>query len=227
MSQKRKYFIKTGDVFGRLTVIGEAAPQNGARRVLCRCSCGKEKIVYISNLVRGKTRSCGCAAHEATSKRFKKHGLAWDENGKMRPLYGVWLAMKRRCYNKNDKSYTRYGGRGIRVCDQWRNNFLPFYDWAMKNGYKPGLTIERINNSGNYSPENCTWADRTTQARNRRTNHILHYEGKDYTLAEISQLCGLKYSTILSRLLRGWSIKDAIEKPLDKRGGHNCLNSNR
>ena len=113
MPQKRKYFVKTGDVFGRLTVIGEAATQNGSRRVLCRCSCGKEKVVHVSNLARGKTKSCGCAAHEATSKRLKKHGLAWLENGKMFPFYGVWLAMKRRCYNKNDKSYPRYGGRGI------------------------------------------------------------------------------------------------------------------
>ncbi len=226
MARKRKHFANKGDVFGRLTVIGETAPKAGARRVLCKCDCGKEKTVYISNLTTGKTKSCGCAARETTSKRVKKHGLAWDVNGKMRPLYGVWLAMKRRCYNKNDKSYPQYGGRGICVCHQWRNDYLSFHNWATESGYGPGLTLERTDNFGNYSPENCTWADRTTQARNRRTNHIIHYKGANYTLAEISQLCGLKHSTILSRLSRGWSIKDAIEKPLDNRGGHNCLNSN-
>ncbi len=161
------------------------------------------------------------------NKRRSKHGLSWDENGKMLNLYGRWLKMKSRCYNPNHKSYHIYGGRGITVCDAWRDDYLVFHKWAMANGYKPGLSIERKDNMAGYSPQNCTWVSRTAQANNRRSNHIINYKGNDYTLAQINKKYGLKHGTVIGRLSRGWSIEDAIERPLDNRGGHNCLSSNR
>jgi len=225
MAQPRKHFVNVGDVYGRLTVIGEAAQEDNSNYARCKCSCGKVRDFLIRNITTGKSRSCGCAWREAASNRLKKHGLSWGENGKMNRLYKIWLDMKERCYNSKNSSFKRYGGRGVTVCDEWRNDYSAFHEWALRNGYKPGLTIERVNNDGDYCPENCVWADRRAQARNRSTNHILKYRGKNYTLAEASELSGLDHSTLIGRLSRGWSVKDAIEKPLDNRGGHNCLSS--
>lgn len=226
MPQARKHFADVGDVYGHWTVIEPATMKEGVRHVKCRCKCGTERSVLLVNLVKGKSKSCGCLARKLKSERIKKHGLAWDKDGKMRPLYGVWLAMKSRCCNVKSKSYPRYGGRGIRVCREWEESYSLFHKWALQSGYNKGLTIERVNNEGNYEPDNCTWADRKTQANNRRTNHVLLYKGKEYALAQLCRKFGLKHSTILGRLSRGWSLEDAVEKPLDSRGGHNCLSLN-
>ncbi len=227
MPQKRKHFANIGDIYGAWTVVEHAPSKGGHKYVTCRCECGTKKSVHLSNLARGKTKSCGCLARKLTSKRLTTHGLAWIKKGKMRPLYGVWLAMKGRCCNPKNKSYSRYGGRGIRICKEWEESYSLFHKWAMKNGYKKGLTIERIDNGGNYEPANCTWSDRITQANNRRTNHILIYKAKEYTLAQLCRKFGLKYSNILYRLSQGWSLEDAVRKPLNNRGDHNCLSLNR
>jgi len=148
-----------------------------------------------------------------------KHGLVWNSDGKMRPVYTLWLNMKNRCRNKKLYSYQHYGKRGIKVCEEWKDNYLAFHKWAMDTGYKKGLTIERIDNDKGYSPDNCKWATRKEQANNRRSNRIINYNGGKYTLSKLAEKIGMNYGTLFCRLERGWSIKDAVGLPLDNRGG--------
>ena len=142
-----------------------------------------------------------------------KHGLHGTR------IYNIFNGMKGRCYCKEHFAYESYGGRGITVCDEWRNSFQAFYDWAMSNGYRDDLTLDRINNDGNYEPLNCRWITMKEQCSNRRNNHLLTYKGETKTLTEWAELYGKSYVALFMRLKRGWSIEKAIETPL--RGGGN------
>lgn len=155
----------TGQRFGRLVVLGEYQPPQKEvhSQWVCQCDCGNKTIVRGSSLTYGATRSCGCLRDE-TAKKPRKHG------GSRTKLYAVWVAMKNRCKNEKDMHYSNYGGRGIFVCDEWDSSFEAFRDWALANGYREGLSIDRIDNDGPYSVENCIWTDKHTQAVNRRTH---------------------------------------------------------
>lgn len=118
--------------------------------------------------------------------------------------------MKRRCDNKNVKAYADYGGRGIRVCDDWSNSYVAFMEWALSNGYKETLSIDRIDNNGNYEPSNCRWVDMTTQANNRRSNVIYTYNGETHNIAEWADITGITYKTLHYRLSHGWDIGRAL-----------------
>lgn len=118
--------------------------------------------------------------------------------------------MKARCYNKNHKNYSDYGGRGVYVCDDWKNDFAKFYKWATNNGYMDGLTIERNDVNGAYCPENCCWVTRIAQANNRRNSISILYQGKAYTLLELSNLTGIPYSTLYNRFKKNYSIEKMI-----------------
>jgi hypothetical protein len=207
----------TGKRFGRLVAIrlDHVKEQNHGSPLqywLCRCDCGNEKVVLKYALGKS-TFSCGCYLKEEASKRASRHG------GANTNLYKRWSSMKERCFRKTHVHYKNYGGRGITVCDEWKNSFEAFRDWALNNGYEKGLQLDRIDNDGNYEPSNCRWATRTRQANNRRTNKYIEHNGERLTFAEWSQRLGASTNIVDKRMLEGWSEIDAITiKP--HRGPH-------
>lgn len=188
------------------TVIGNAPDRNGRKMVLCRCDCGTIKEVRYDGIKCGSTKSCGCLR----KRKITTHGMTNTR------LYNIWHKMKERCYNRNHVHYHNYGGRGIAVCDQWKNNFQNFYNWAMHNGYSDNLTIDRKDDDGNYTPENCRWATPMEQQNNLRNNRIICAMGKSQSIARWSAEMSIPYSTIYSRLCGGWNEEDAIITPIDK-----------
>ena len=126
-------------------------------------------------------------------------------------LYRIWSNMKNRCTNPNADNYSFYGGRGIKVCDEWRDDFIPFRDWAMANGYAVNLTLDRIDNDGNYEPSNCRWETHLHQCNNTRRNHLITFRGETHTIAEWSRIVGMNVDT-LERRINGyrWSIEKAL-----------------
>lgn len=194
----------TGHRYGRLTVIERVGKNNtGQTTWKCVCDCGKEIIVVGARMRFGSVKSCGCLQREMASLANKTHGMTKSK------LHVDWRAMRKRCFCKNDKAYKDYGGRGITVCDEW-NDFMAFYEWSMNNGYSEELSLDRIDNDGNYCPENCRWTDSITQGNNKRNNFRVEYNGETKTLAEWSRITGIGSSTIKSRIISGWSIEDAL-----------------
>lgn len=152
-----------GLVSGLLTVIGIAVSDSrGRKKVLARCVCGNEKIIQLYSIKSGNTKSCGCERIAATKRANSTHGLS------KHPLHKVWEAMKRRCSSASDKSFKHYGGRGISVCAEWRNNYMAFHEFALSNGYVHGLEIDRKDNDGNYEPSNVRFVTPRQNCRNRR-----------------------------------------------------------
>ncbi len=214
--------VYIGKVYGRLTVV-EALHIGNQWRWRCRCECGNERIVAPMKLFSGHTISCGCARADRmktyTDIYRRKHG----DTGKR--LYYILSGMKRRCYNPSDKDYHNYGGRGIRICDEWRNDYSSFKEWALSHGYKDNLTIERIDVNGDYCPENCKWIPHGEQSLNTRANFHVIYHGKDYVFAQLCKEKGIKYYSTYNRInVHGWSVEEAVDyKPLligkNHRGG--------
>lgn len=209
-----KFIDLTGRRFGRLTVIGKAesyvAPSGRKyTKWLCKCECGNEISVYSDNLRHGKTKSCGCFCKEYMSKIYSKHGMARTR------IYREWTGIKTRCNNPNDKRYKDYGGRGIVMCDEWKNSFEAFRDWAMANGYRDDLTIERKDVNGNYCPENCCWITLAEQERNRRdTLRVKDAKGNDVCAISIAEENGISAKTLHSRLSKGWDLDKATSNPI-------------
>ena len=210
----------SGKTFGRLTVVKQLPTVYTARgsrtRWLCKCSCGNELEVDAYSLRSGHTQSCGCLQSEIAAKRIaertKTHGQSKSK------LFKIWMSMRNRCSYPNTRYYKDYGGRGIRVCDEWENSFESFRKWALQTGYdenapKGQYTIERINVDGNYCPENCKWATTKEQANNKRNTLYLTFNGITQSAAMWADEYGLKHTTLYERLRKGWSIEDAITRP--------------
>ena len=193
----------TGERYGRLLVISKTDKRRNKGVVWeCKCDCGNTCERTTGELNAGRRLSCGCIRTGAMG--------AW--HGKKRErLYITWCDMIQRCYDRNLSAFARYGGRGIKVCAEWRHNYPAFREWAKKNGYADNLTIDRIDNNGNCSPDNCRWADLKTQGRNKSNNWNITFMGKTRTLAEWAEITGLKANCIGMRLKKyGWSVERAL-----------------
>lgn len=194
-----------GDKYGKLTVVSSAGSRGGHVYWNCLCECGNEKVVRGSHLLSGNVKSCGCIPAHRT------HGKCHTR------LYGVWNNMILRCHNPNNPEYPRYGGRGIAVCDEWRRDFMTFYTWAMAAGYdetapRGRYTVERKDNDGPYSPDNCTLATIKTQSNNTRRNRFITYKGETKTLSQWARHLGINQSTLSRRILSGWPVEKAFCK---------------
>lgn len=191
----------TGKTFGYLKVICRSTDTgNGKKTVVkytCQCVCGKVIDVKSDSLLSGHTSSCGC-------KKIK-HGLSHKER-----LYNIWKCMRQRCNNPNNPSYPYYGGKGVKICPQW-NEYIGFREWALSAGYADNLSIDRIDCNGNYCPENCRWVDDKTQMNNQTRNHMILYNGEEYTMSQLAGKFNLSYSAMQHRVERGWDL-DRIEK---------------
>lgn len=198
--------------FGRLTVLERKQDHylpcgQHYDSWLCKCSCGNIKTVSGRHLRMNEVQSCGCLNEEVKFKHGQSHTK----------LHNIWLNIKARCTNERNKNYNNYGGRGIKVCDEWigKNGFINFYNWSYENGYKEGLSIDRINNDGNYCPENCRWVTMKVQANNTRKNRYITYNGERRTLSEWSEITGISAYVLQNRLSKlGWSVERAMtEEP--------------
>lgn len=199
-----------GQRFGKLTVLEKAGKQGTSQLWLCRCDCGNLVKVRANGLVRMGRDSCGCETRKKISQARFLHG---ETNS---ALYSVWRGMKKRCLVQTSIGYKNYGGRGIRICDEWKDDYLAFRNWALNNGYKQGLTIDRINNNGNYEPSNCRFTDYKKQANNRRSNRLLSVNGETKTIQEWADIMGVQRSLIANRKRMGWSDYDAVMRKTRK-----------
>lgn len=199
----------TGQKFGRWTVINRA-PNNRANNTMwwCACECGTERAVTGDDLKSGKSFSCGCKRSETTAFRNRRH------DGCGTRLYRIWTGMKERCYAKSQDGYKNYGLRGITVCDEWKDNFSAFRNWALSHGYQDQLTLERKDVNGNYCPDNCTWIPKTMQPRNTRASHVIEIDGKRQCLTAWVEEVGIGMSTFYYRVAHGMDEAEAILTPV-------------
>lgn len=193
----------TGKRFGRLTVLERMEDGDRRAKWLCKCDCGRIKIVASTNLIQGNTVSCGCLNRENQTT----HGKSKTR------LYRIYNNMKNRCYNSNVKAFPDYGGRGIKVCDEWLADFMNFYNWAMTNGYDDTKSIDRIDNDGSYEPSNCRWVGLKAQQNNKRSNIMLEYKGKTKTVAEWADEVGIPRGIVYDRIKKGWTTEEALTTP--------------
>lgn len=204
----------TGKRFGKLTVIKKHNQDKwGGWNWLCMCDCGNETVVSGVHLRGMKTKSCGCSRKESKNFSHKMTGSR---------IYSIWQAMKSRCYYEKSKAFKHYGGRGIKVCDEWKNSFIRFYEWSMKNGYDENAergqcTIDRIDVNGNYEPNNCRWATIKQQANNTRRNHFIEYNGKTQTVSEWANELGVEPDSIFNRLQKGFTEEEALTLKFNER----------
>lgn len=188
-----------GETFGRWAVLGEAPRETYQRMVLCRCACGVERVVRVSHLKSGGSKSCGCIHSQF------KHGHG--KRGCRTKTFKAWVSMRRRCLEINNKSFPNYGGRGITVSERWAD-FTAFLDDMGE--CPPGGQIDRIDNNGNYEPGNCRWLSSKENNRNKSNNKIISYEGKSMSVAGWAEHLGCKPQLIYDRLQRGWDVGRAF-----------------
>lgn len=203
-----KFIDIVGNRYNNLVVVERLPNIKGGITVWkCLCDCGNYTIVRGHNLKNGAVKSCGCLKN--TTKPSLKHNMSNTR------IYREWANMKRRCYTPSIKSYKDYGGRGITVCNEWKESFESFMKWALNNGYADNLTIERKDTNGNYCPENCEWIPLNQQQKNRRNCRLINYNGQTMTLTEWCKKLNLPFNRIHYRLYSlGWSFERAISEPV-------------
>lgn len=202
-----KFEDLTGKRFGRLTVIKRApnSPASPSTRWHCVCDCGNETISYGTQLKNGSTKSCGCYGREKQILSAVKHG------GRNTRLYHIWAMMKQRTENPKHTAYKNYGACGVKVCKMWHDDFAAFREWAYAAGYRDELTIDRIDNNGDYEPENCRWVDRTDQNRNQRQNVQLEYGGKKQLMTDWAKEIGISEQALYRRInVLHWPLERAL-----------------
>lgn len=173
----------------------------------CVCDCGTDRVLRRSSLTSGNSKSCGCLARELAAERCTTHGDTGIR------LYRIWAGIIQRCCNSRDRyEWRKYGGRGIRVCKDWRE-YESFKTWALSTGYADNLTIERIDPNGDYCPTNCRWATTYEQGNNKRTSSRIYFNGETGTIREFADKYGLPYSCLYSRLKSGWPVERALLEP--------------
>lgn len=195
-----------GQRFGKLLVVGYAGGRNGKAEWLCICDCGRNAFVTGNSLRCKSTKSCGCLQRNSRTRHRLSRTSFWRR----------WSGMKRRCLNKASKAYKNYGGRGIQVCEKWMI-FENFYD-DMFSTFKPHLSLDRIDNNGNYSPENCRWSTKTEQTTNTRRNSWHTVFGKQWTISQLAKNWNVPASVLGGRIRRGWAIHHALTIPVHSRG---------
>lgn len=190
----------TGLNFSRLTVLGLSPKKSGRKSYwVCKCECGNSKLVRSDSLKSGDVQSCGCLKKEQDRINLTTHHRHFGSGTR---LYHEWQHIKYRCLNENSNNYDRYGGRGIKVCDEWQERFESFRDWALENGYSDDLTIDRIDVNGNYEPKNCQWIPLEEQANNRTTTVWVSWNGKTQNLTQWADELGFNRGTLNSRYNR-------------------------
>lgn len=200
MATEKRLIDLTGQRFGKLVVISRESKYNRNATWRCLCDCGKETVVRGDVLKRGTTQSCGCG-------KGLKHGYFQE------PWYSSYKAMMERCYLPSSGNYKRYGGKGIAVCDEW-HDINKFAEWVESSGYVPGLTIDRMDSSKGYSPDNCRWATKKQQSNNRKNTIFYTYNGETKALTDWAAIFGINRYTLYDRVeKRGWSIEKALETP--------------
>lgn len=190
-------FDLTGQRFERLLVLEpHGRSKFGAVQWLCQCDCGRLTTADSHSLRSGHKRSCGCLMREECGNRSRTHGLSRDR------IYHIYYGVKQRCENPKSTAYKDYGGRGIRVLwEDWRS----FREWALANGYKEGLTLDRIDVNGDYEPSNCRWIPQAEQMRNTRKTRYLTYQNETKPLIEWCEILNVRFGTAATRVARGWS----------------------
>lgn len=197
---------KVGQKYNHLTIIEKSERNTNKKSYwICKCECGNISTVQSYDLTRNKTISCNDCGNKRIGEKNKKH-----DSYKIR-LYRTWSNMKTRCNNSNYEMYKSYGGKGIKVCEEW-NEFIVFKDWALNNGYKENLTLDRINNDKSYCPENCRWATMKVQQNNRTNNNMITFKGETLTMKQWSEKLGILYTTIQRRMKKKWPIEKVLSK---------------
>lgn len=194
----------TNQTFGRLTAIKKEKDS-----WLCECICGKKRTVKTYDLTHSKTRSCGCLRREITGKQFTKHGQSKNRR------YNVWASIVDRCENPNSPDYHHYGGRGIKICERWRNSVEDFIQ-DMGEQPSPKHSVDRINTNGDYEPSNCRWATQKEQTRNMRRNHMLTWEGKTQCISAWAEELNVPRSRFHDRLKLGWSVEKIFQRTFEE-----------
>ena len=209
----KKLEIKAGDKFGKWTVLEETEPYVAPcgkkyRRFKCRCECGQAKDLLLQDLVSGKQKSCGCLRRERCIERSTKHGLCSE----YKELYTAINDAIKRCTNPNCKSYKHYGARGIKVCSEWMNDKRAFIVWALANGWKKGLDLDREDNDGDYTPTNCRFVERHVNINNRRCTRTSNTGNSLAELYRAAESPSVSYSCFSHRVEDGWDIQTALHK---------------